>query len=257
MITVTCQLASFAPIAFCLILPLGLALVIFLGVLAYKAEQKRRAEFLEIAAQCGLTFSPDHQGDWDDRWPRFECFHRGHSRSAFNLMTGRMGGDGPECALGEFRFKETHGSGKNRRTVTYTFGFVILSIGGQGAPDVLIRREHLLDKVAGFFGFDDIDFESVEFSRKFMVKCADKRFAYDLIDAQMMEFLLADGTPNIDIGGDHSGGWLCLWFGQNHRLGPRDLLGLATWGRSFLDRWPRVLRARFDGRSRGPEDPSS
>ncbi|MBL9120010.1 MAG: hypothetical protein JNL80_08865 [Phycisphaerae bacterium] len=227
----------------CLLIPVGIAIVVAIGIAAYKAEQKRKAEFLAVASENGLRYDPESHGDWDDRWPRFECFHRGHSRCAFNLLTGRLGGDGPECALGEYRFKETHGSGKNRRTVTYTFGFAILDVGLRGVPDVLIRKEHLFDKVAGFFGFDDIDFESVEFSRSFMVKSSDKRFAYDLIDAQMMEFLLGQGTPNIDIGSASAGGAVCLWFGQSSRLGPRELISLAQWGRSFIGRWPRVVRA--------------
>jgi hypothetical protein len=225
----------------CLIAPLVIGILIAIGIAAYRAEQKRREEFMTAARENGLSYSPDERGDWDDRWPRFECFHRGHSRCAFNLMSGRLGGNGPECVTGEYRFKETHGSGKNRRTVTYTFGFAILNSAVSGTPDVLIRREHIFDKVAGFFGFDDIDFESAEFSRTFMVKSPDKRFAYDLIDAQMMEFLLLDGTPNIDIGADA----VCLWYGQSNRLEPRALVELARWGEAFLGRWPRVVRAQF------------
>ena len=49
----------------------------------------------------------------------------------------------------------------------------------------------LLDKVSEFVGFDDIDFESAEFSRKFYVKSHDKRWAYDIIHPLMMEYLLA------------------------------------------------------------------
>ena len=48
-----------------------------------------------------------------------------------------------------------------------------------------------MDKIAGALGFHDINFESSEFSRKFHIKCADKKFAYDVIHPRMMEFLLA------------------------------------------------------------------
>lgn len=252
------SLAAIVPFGICLLAPLAIGVFIVIGVLAYKAEQRRQAEFLSVAQEHGLQFLPDSEVGWSSRWPRFECFQRGHSRRAFNLLTGRLNGGGPQCVLGEYQFKETHGSGKNRRTVTYTFGFVILDIGARGAPDVLIRREHLLDKVAGFLGFDDIDFESAEFSRAFMVKSPDKRFAYDLIDAQMMEFLLGAGTPNIDIGGNVLGASVCLWHGQSKRLAPRELVQLATWGASFLERWPRVARARLaeqvDGDGRRSDD---
>ena len=40
------------------------------------------------------------------------------------------------------------------------------------------------------FGWDDIDFESAEFSRKYFVKCEDKRWAYDVLHGRVMELLL-------------------------------------------------------------------
>ena len=252
------ELAVAEGLLMCLVIPVGIAIVVAAAIAAHRAEQRRRAEFLAVAAEAGLLYSPESMGDWDDRWPRFECFQRGHGREAFNLLSGRLGGAGPECVLGEYRFKETHGSGKNRRTVTYTFGFAIVMVPLDGMPDILIRREGFLDKVAGFLGFDDIDFESVEFSRAFMVKSQDKRFAYDLIDAQMMEFLMGAGTPNIDLGACGPGrGAFCLWHSQNTRLEPRELLQLGRWGEAFLGRWPRVVQARMDGRGRGGEDAST
>ena len=115
-------------------------------------------------------------------------------------------------------------------------------------PDVLLRREGLFDRMAGALGFDDIDFESVEFSRRFHVKSSDKRFAYDLIDAGMMQFLLQDGDgldgrqPCVDLGDDA----LCVWYGQSTRLDPPHLVALLRWGNEFFRRWPRMLRARLD-----------
>ena len=53
-----------------------------------------------------------------------------------------------------------------------------------------IARENLLSKVGKHVGLDDIDFESGEFNREFMVKSADREFAFKLIDAEMMQYLL-------------------------------------------------------------------
>lgn len=236
----------------CLLLPVFIAVAIMVMIAAHKAEQRRRAAFQAAAAELGLHYDPSDQDDWDSRWPQFECFQRGHSRRAFNILSGQLGPGGPRCALGEYLFKETHGSGKNRRTVTYRFGFAIIDTGFAGIPDMLIRRESFFDKMASFLGFDDIDFESVEFSKRYMVKSTDKRFAYDLIDPQMMEFLLREGTPDIDLGR----GAFCLWFGQNVRLDPPELVALGRWGLAFLERWPRVLRAELDERRGRAEERS-
>lgn len=64
---------------------------------------------------------------------------------------------------------------------------------------MLIRPEGIFDKVAGTFGFDDVDFDSAEFSRRFYMTSSDKRFAYDLLYPQMMGFLLETQPPAIDL----------------------------------------------------------
>jgi hypothetical protein len=66
----------------------------------------------------------------------------------------------------------------------------------------VICREGFWSKVAQAFGYDDIDFESAEFSRRFCVRSRDKKFAYDFCHARMMEFLLANDDLTIEIDQD-------------------------------------------------------
>ena len=42
--------------------------------------------------------------------------------------------------------------------------------------------------------FHDIQFESEEFNRDFTVHCEEPKFANDLIDARMMQWLLANAV---------------------------------------------------------------
>ena len=101
--------------------------------------------------------------------------------------------------MGDFTYKVTTSSGKSTTTTTYRFSYLILHMPWSGVPDLLIRREGMFDKIAGVLGFDDIDFESAQFSRRFHVSSTDKRFAYDVIDPRMMEFLLKGDPPTVDI----------------------------------------------------------
>ena len=64
-------------------------------------------------------------------------------------------------------------SGKSTQTHTYRFSYLIAHVPFAGVPALLNRREGMFDKIAGAFGFDDIDYESAEFSRRFQVKSAD------------------------------------------------------------------------------------
>lgn len=57
----------------------------------------------------------------------------------------------------------------------------------------------MLSKIAQAFGYEDVDFESAEFSRAFCVRAKDKKFAYDVCHAQMMEYLLANRDLSIEI----------------------------------------------------------
>jgi hypothetical protein len=50
-------------------------------------------------------------------------------------------------------------------------------------------------------GEDEIKLESAEFSRVYCVRSGDKRFAYDVCNPQMMEYLLANRGLEIEIQG--------------------------------------------------------
>jgi hypothetical protein len=84
-------------------------------------------------------------------------------------------------------------------------------------PELVIGKEGLFSKVAQAFGYDDIDFESHEFSRKFCVRSGDKKFAYDVCNARMIEYLLSNTDLTIEIEGDA----LALSFGS--RLAPEKI----------------------------------
>ena len=103
-------------------------------------------------------------------------------------------------------------------------------------PPLLIRPEGIFDKIKSVIGFDDIDFESAEFSRKFYVKSTDKRFAYDVLHPRMMEFLLAEMPPLIDI----EDGALCLSDGRR-RWDPDRFRKEMAFIEGFCSQWPRHL----------------
>lgn len=201
----------------------------------YITEKRRREALAALANVLGWSFSPARDHGHDEEYAHFEIFRRGHSRFAFNTLSGTMDILGRTCKamMGDFHYKVTSGSGKNRRTRTYRFSYLIVHLPMPGVPDLLIRPEGMFDKLAGVFGFDDIDFESAEFSRRFHVKSPDRRFAYDVIHPRMMEFLLAEQPPTVDI--EH--GRCCLSDGSR-RWGPEEFRAQLNWLTSFFNQWP-------------------
>ena len=210
--------------------------------LAHKAAAERRRALAELAARHGLAFDPHEDDGHDDEYAQFEIFRRGHSRVAKNTLSGRLELFGRPCALraGDFRYRVTRNSGKSRRTSTYRFSYLIVHPPWQ-TPPLLIRREGVFDKLASAFGFDDIDFESDEFSRRFYVKSTDKRFAYDVLHPRMMEFLLAEPPPMLDL----EGGALCVSDGER-RWDPAGFERQIAFVRKFCELWPRHLLAAME-----------
>jgi hypothetical protein len=165
--------------------------VIAVGIYGWYAAQKRRKELAAWAFNRHLYFCSDKIYGLDDRYPAFNCLQQGDNRYAYNVISDNMIGD--RKLLG-FDYHYTTGSGKDRQD--HNFSAIILRSPIPLKP-LFIRPENFLDKITEFAGFNDIDFESAEFSRKFYVKSPDKKWAYDVIHPRMMEFLLAEPVFNV------------------------------------------------------------
>lgn len=205
----------------------------------------RRAALAATAASLGMRFRPE-----DRRWSTggffaretvlapFPLFDRGHSRCSCNHIEGmlRAWEHDLSVTLADYSYKITSGSGKNRNTTTYSTSFLLLRLpfGGR-VPGLKVRRENFGDRLAAMAGFEDIDFESAEFSRRFHVSSPDRRFAYNLIDPRMIEFLLDTHPPEFAL----NEGWLLVTPADGlHRWEPESFSAACEWTRDFLARWP-------------------
>jgi hypothetical protein len=212
--------------------------------LAHLAAVKRREALGVLARALGWSFDPCRDQSHDDEYAQFEVFRRGHSRAAYNTLSGSVTIDGRafRARAGDFTYKVTRSTGKSTSTTTYRFSYLIVHPPFARVPDLLVRREGILDKFAGLLGFDDIDFESAEFSRRFLVKSTDKRFAYDVIHPRMMEFLMESPPPVIDL----ERGACCITDGTR-RWSPEEFRAHLDWTARFFDLWPDHLTRDLDG----------
>lgn len=224
---------------------LGVVVAVLVFYFSWLAEKKRREAMATLAAELGWRFEPGHDRNHDDEYAHFEIFRRGHSRVAYNTLWGELGIDDRRYATktGDFRYKITTHSGKSSSTTTYRFSYLILHLPFT-TPALLVRPEGIFDKVAGAFGFEDIDFESAEFSRKFYVSSSDKRFAYDVIHPRMMELLLSNRPPMIDI----EAGQCCL-AGGSRRWEPAEFRAKIGFLRAFFALWPEHVTVDLERRS--------
>jgi hypothetical protein len=137
----------------------------------------------------------------DERLPHFDCLKSGSDRYAFNRLQGEW--RGRSLLAFDYHYTTTSTDSKGRsQTHHHHFSAAVLT-GDVPLKPLSIRSESWLDKVTQFFGFDDIDFESAEFSRNFYVKSPDRRWAYDVLHARAIEHLLYSSRFTIEFDEQH------------------------------------------------------
>lgn len=184
-----------------------IALIVVLGILGYISAQKRREVMATLAAKLGLRFDPDKNWDIAQRYSFLDKLRAGSNRYAFNIMSGNY--QGHDVSLFDYHYETYSTDSKgHRHTHHHYFSFFILHLPASlpdrqaGFPEMVIGPEGFFSKIAQALGYDDIDFESHEFSRRFCVRSPDKKFAYDVCNARMIEYLLSNTDLTIEIEGD-------------------------------------------------------
>ena len=234
------------------VLVIGMVVLVIVAiVVGSKRERERREAMRASAASMGLRFT-DRDDTLDERMAAFPPFAIGHSRVGLNLMEGEatLGGVRMTYLAGDYQYKVTTSNGKSTQTTTYNMSFIavapVLSMG----EELTVRAEGVFDKIGAFLGFDDIDFESSEFSKRFHVKCSDRRFAFDLFDPRMMEFFLASKAPRL-----HARAGVLLFDHGTRRWEVSEFDGVRAWIDGFFLRVPRHLRAARLPESEHAADP--
>ncbi len=193
---------------------------------------KRRQGLALAARQLGLSFSAeDTQGCLG--YP-FALLQKGDGRGAENVMWGWSCQDTNVTEFDYWYYDESADEKGNETRSYYHFSCAVLPIAAQCAQ-LTLDRENVLTRIADHMGLHDIEFESEDFNRRFNVKCADRKFANDMIDARMMQWL---------VGVDHafwfevSGPWV-LCSAKRRPL--TELVPLLGTAEQFLEHVPRVV----------------
>lgn len=210
-----------------------IALVIAVIVFGAYQTAQRRKELATWAASKGLKYRQTKDRSFDDRFPKFDSLRQGSGRYAYDIMEGDW--SGRHLLAFDYHY-ETHSTDSKgrRKTHHHHFSAVILS-SDVPLKALFIRPEGFFDKVGAFIGFDDIDFESAEFSREFFVKAENRRWAYDVIHARTMEFLL--DNPRFRIQFDRKN----VIANQSSRFSPHEFETAIGVVEGILDRLPDYL----------------
>ena len=230
------------------------ALFVVLAAVGAVSAGRRRKAMAAWAQSLGLRFSPQRDYGMAARLPGFAVFGQGRNQYAYNVVSGVF--EGREVVAFDYHYetqhtetireKDANGNMRTRtetRTTHHHFSAVLVRPELQLKP-LLIRPEGLFDKVADFFGKGDLDFESSEFSRRYHVTAPDRRWAYDVLHARTIDFLLDQPRLVVEMDPHHV---LVLRPGQA-MMSPEIFDAALRTADQLLDLLPEYVRRDAGGR---------
>jgi hypothetical protein len=197
----------------------------------YQRKKKRRLALSFFARQYGLEYA---QADpFDLMSYDFHLLGLGDGRGCENVMSGVW--HGMPAREADYWYYEETSDGKGNRSRSYKYFSILIADVEATLPYVSISKETLFSRLADHLGFQDIAFESDDFNREFQVKSPDREFAFKLVDARMMQWLLStDGRCGFEIRDSNM-----LVYAR--RLKPGELALLFGVTKGFQDHVPSLV----------------
>ena len=181
-------------------MPAAIAFVVMAGIMwiALRIWEKRRRESLaRQAAKLGLQFKAERDYDLPGQLQFLSRFDEGVDRYAFNIMQGAYRGHPVRCFDYHYAIKD-HDTGSRRDSAHFYFSVFVLHQ-PVAFPELEIYPQRYYHRIGQAFGMETINFESPAFNKAFVVRAANRRFAYDVCHPQMMTFLLQNPDINLEI----------------------------------------------------------
>lgn len=165
------------------------------AVFGHRQNAKRKEALGQWAATLGLTFRHGQDVTYDGQF-EFAALRQGRNRYAFNRAEGVY--DGRAVWAFDYHYEtqstrtvtDSKGRTRTERTTNHHYFSGVIVRSDVPLKKLIVRPEGFGDKIKAFFGSNDLDFESGEFSRRYHVSADDRRYAYDILHARAIEFLL-------------------------------------------------------------------
>lgn len=215
--------------------------VIAIAIISYLRQEERRKAIIAEAATLGLTYA--QAPPFTPKDLAFPLFARGDGSGFTHAMSGTWNGINV-FVFGFWYYEErmtTDAKGHvsvSRDYSHFTCGLTSLPV---PAPATSIATEGVFSGLARVFGVKDLQFESEDFNKRRKVHSDDPKFASYLIDARMMEYLLAADDHCFDLSGTD------LLVSKHHAFGPGSATETLPALRGFLDHIPAVVHDVYGG----------
>ena len=160
----------------------------FIAAMGAYIEWLRSKRLGELAAELGLEFKRPRNRALYRELHFIDDLREGDDQYAYNVLSGVYRG----WYIMAFDFHwvvwTTGPNGEAQKESINASVFVVRP--EMHMPELRIYPECFFSKLGRMIGFKDIELESIEFSKKYVVKSQDKRFAYDVCHPRFMEYLM-------------------------------------------------------------------
>jgi len=205
------------------------------GVLAARARAARARALPVVARRAGLRFS--ETDPFNCVAAPFPLLRAGDGRRVDNVMW-RPGAPGHPRVF-DYSYYDEYRDRSGRVRERWRHFTCALAQHDGAWPELQVMRERLVDRAVQKLGPVDIDLESEEFNRTFVVRCEDRKFATDLLSPEMMELLL-DTRGKLEL--ETRGRFVLL---TTSRLEAAAMPGLLAVAERFLALVPPVVRELY------------
>ncbi|MBA3321589.1 MAG: hypothetical protein H0T45_09145 [Pyrinomonadaceae bacterium] len=201
-----------------------IALIIFLHKKSAAARAARAREMTTAAAHLNWSFVPQSQLNFFPQHEQYHLFSLGHTKEIRNLMHGER--DGARVAVFDYMYVTGHGKSRSEATQTV----VLLESAQINLPFFSLRPENFMHRIAGAFGYQDIDFaHRPAFNDRYLLRGSDEtqiRWAFTNDVLAYYEVL-----PGLSTDG---GGQRLVCYRENVKVETAQLPAFVDWGVGML-----------------------
>ena len=199
----------------------------------YRNRQARMHAVAAIAASVGFTFSAtDTTGV--GTLP-FSLFQQGSGRKATLVISGTHNG----LPLTLFDYEYYVQGDKSREYHRFTCGVLTIPA---ACPPLRLSHENFMTRLGDHISHHDVKLEYDDFNRRFLVNCQEQKFAFTLLDGQLMQWLLDDDNlQQVEIVGP-------FVFVARAPVDAASWLNLGTWLDEFHNHIPPLVYTAYPPR---------
>jgi len=204
----------------------------------YQAKQARMRAVMSLGQRIGFTFSATDAERVVDM--PFGLFSKGDKRAVELVLTGSH--NGLPMRLFDYWYYDESSDGRGGRSRSYHRYTCAVATIPAACPRLRLGHEDFMSRLGEHLGMHDVELEYDDFNRRFRVKCGDQKFAFSLLDGNMMQWLLdADAFDSVEVDGP----WVLL---AGKKLDPSRWLDLGTWLDQFHHQIPDVVYSTYPPR---------